>query len=81
MGFWPTRGNEDQRRPRESGDPLWVGRKLHSRFRGNDESGRDFQKSCRRRGISHCVEDTQSEVPRGVYPGEHPERGPSLRSG
>ena len=33
-----------------------------------------------RRGISHCLENTQSEIPRGVYP-EHPERDPSLRSG
>ena len=37
-------------------------------------------RSRRRRGISHCLENTQSEIPRGVYP-EHPERDPSLRSG
>ncbi len=27
MGLWPTRGNDIQRRPRESGDPLsaqWI---------------------------------------------------------
>jgi len=36
MGLWPTRGNENQRRPRESGDPLRVGRKMDSRFRGYD---------------------------------------------
>jgi hypothetical protein len=30
-------------------------------------------RSRRRRGISHCLENTQSEIPRGVYP-EHPER-------
>jgi hypothetical protein len=40
-----TLGNENQRRPRESGDPLWGGRKMDSRFRGNDGSGRDFQES------------------------------------
>jgi hypothetical protein len=36
MGLWPTLGNENQRRHRESGDRLWVGRKMDSRFRGND---------------------------------------------
>jgi len=36
MGLWPTLGNENQRRHRESGDPIWVGRKMDSRFRGND---------------------------------------------
>jgi hypothetical protein len=36
MGLWPTLGNENQRRPRASGDPLWVGRKMDSRLRGND---------------------------------------------
>jgi hypothetical protein len=24
MGLWPTRANENQRRPREGGDPLSV---------------------------------------------------------
>jgi len=42
MGLWPTLGNENQRRHRESGDPIWVGRKMDSRFRGNDESEWDF---------------------------------------
>jgi len=36
MALWPTRPNENQRRPRESGDPWWVGTKMDSRFRGND---------------------------------------------
>ena len=45
MGLRPTLGNENQRRPRESGDPMWVGAKMDSRFRGNDESGHDFKKS------------------------------------
>ena len=40
MGFWPTRGNENQRcRPRESGDPLRVGSVMDSRFRGNGVHG------------------------------------------
>ena len=39
MGLWPTRGNENPRRPRAGGDP-W---RMDSRLRGNDESGRDFQ--------------------------------------
>jgi len=34
MGLWPARGNENQPRPRESGDPLSV--RMDSRFRGND---------------------------------------------
>jgi len=34
MGLWPTPGNEDQRRPREGGDPF-VG-PMDSRLRGND---------------------------------------------
>jgi len=45
MGLRPTLGDENQRRPRESGDPLWAGRKVDSRFHGNDESGRDHQES------------------------------------
>jgi hypothetical protein len=36
MRLWSTQGNENQHRPREIGDPLWVGRKMDSRFRGND---------------------------------------------
>jgi len=45
MGLRPTRGNENQRRPREGGDPFQV----DSRFRGNDPCGRDFQE--RRVGV------------------------------
>ena len=41
MGLWPTRGNENPRRPRAGGDPC----RMDSRLRGNDESGRDFQES------------------------------------
>jgi len=34
MGLWPDRGNENQRRPHESGDPSSV--QMDSRLRGND---------------------------------------------
>ncbi len=62
MGLPSTRANENQCRPRESGDPLSVGRKMDSRFRGNDESGRDFQGEIRR-GV--CPE-RQSEILRSA---------------
>ena len=47
MRLGTTQGNENphRRRPRKSGDPWWVGTKMDSRLRGNDESGRDFQES------------------------------------
>ena len=45
MGLRPTLGNDNQRRPRESGDPLWIGTKMDSRFRGNDESGVIFRRA------------------------------------
>ena len=47
MRLGTTQGNENphRRRPRKSGDPWWVGTKMDSRVRGNDESGRDFQES------------------------------------
>ena len=53
MGLRPTRTDENQRRPRASGDRSRVGRMMDSRspafaedkLRGNDESGRDFQES------------------------------------
>ena len=40
MGRWPTPGNENPRRPRESGDPCHV----DSRLRGNDERGLIFRR-------------------------------------
>ena len=39
MGLRPTRGNDNPRRPRESGGP----RQVDSRFRGNDERGSIFR--------------------------------------
>ena len=50
MGLQPTQGNENPHccRPRAGGDP----RAVDSRFRGNDESRRDFRGSRRRRTIS-----------------------------
>ena len=36
------------------------------KLRGNDEAGRDFQESRKRRGISQWVENTQREIPRSA---------------
>jgi len=38
-------GLPNQRRPCESGDPLGVGRKMESRFRGNDTKGALFRRA------------------------------------
>jgi len=77
MGLWPTRSNENQRRPRESGDPFSVRNTMDSRLRGNDvvfggAAGDEESRS--------ALKASQSEILRGFYP-EHPERDPSLRSG
>ncbi len=64
MGLQPTRRNENRPRghPRESGGPSSVRNTMDSRLRGNDVLEGDFQESPRRRGISQCVENTQSEI-------------------
>ena len=40
--------------PAKAGTHWWT--TMDSPFRGNDESGSDFQESRRQRGISHCSE-------------------------
>ena len=49
MGLWPTRGNENPRRPRAGGDPCRV----DSRLRGNDVIGAIFRRA--KRGIYICL--------------------------
>ena len=47
MGRWPTRDDENQCRPRESGDPSFVRNTMDSRFRGTDEIGVIFRGASR----------------------------------
>jgi hypothetical protein len=56
MCLWPSRDNENQRRPRASGDPLPV----DSRLRGNDvtfrrvKESRSWESNNRRPHLSGC---------------------------
>jgi len=69
MGQRPTDGNENphRRRPREGGDP----RSADSRVRGNDAHKVIFRRAAggperSEGGISQCLENTQSEIPRSA---------------
>ena len=55
MGLWPTRANENPL------DIRTCGHAMACPYNGRQS---DFQENRRRRGISQCFENNQSEIPR-----------------
>jgi hypothetical protein len=61
MGLWPTRANENQRRPRGSGGS--IASTMHSRFRGNDRKGAIFRRVAGDEESRTALKTNQSEIP------------------